>query len=224
MSLSAFLGSLDFFLEENDAVTRMFHKGISGPAYWIAKHTFGLVHHAILCLSFTMFFLYFLPAKGNFGLHYANFMMVQFICAEIGFAFAIITPIYRVAMVIGGFIIQVSLMFSGSNPTLTKLKQNAGQWFFTETGFAAWSLENYYITEITNYNETNCDIQQSLNFWGYDTGDYSKNMVGFWTVFDVFLDYFECDVVGLGRVVFWSSCVFFDSTIWKIEWSHGRVL
>src|SRR3712207_7199550 len=55
-TLSLHRRSSDLFLEENEAVVRMFHKGISGPAYWIAKHSFGMVYHLLLCLSFTMFY------------------------------------------------------------------------------------------------------------------------------------------------------------------------
>eukprot|EP01119_Soliformovum_irregulare_P018968 TRINITY_DN5922_c0_g1_i1.p1 TRINITY_DN5922_c0_g1~~TRINITY_DN5922_c0_g1_i1.p1 ORF type:complete len:966 (-),score=184.84 TRINITY_DN5922_c0_g1_i1:909-3488(-) len=178
VSLCAVASSLRVFGSEKANFKRESASGASTEAYYFGK-TLG--HLPVIFVAPFLFLLPFYsmaPVVGSFGIHYIIIVMCYFSSAGIAYVVSIVIKPTS-SQLVAILVILSSMTFSGANPTLTQLKENALIPKVSDTSllfypsyvsFIRWTQELYYLVEIEAIGPLG---YQNMNVvFGYFIGDW----------------------------------------------------
>mmetsp|Transcript_26637 Transcript_26637/g.37500 ORF Transcript_26637/g.37500 Transcript_26637/m.37500 type:complete len:718 (-) Transcript_26637:201-2354(-) len=186
VSFQGFLSGITTYISERQAVRRDFLWGCSVFAYWLAKSLEAAFFQAFASIVFLLPIYWMLPLSGNFGDHFLLMWTVSVICNNIAAIISNILPAQwsnSTAIIFGGFIINLSVLFSGASPNLVKLHDSKKD-YIVDQSYMRWAMDLFWGIEKPN-TESAVGYDAGQQEWPQLLGILGASYVVSWLVFQV---------------------------------------
>ena len=171
-------GSLRVYGSERVQFWRESSAGTSTLAYFIALQVAHLPSILIAPVFYVLCFYQLVGPLAPLLSYYTLALCVYWCAAGLGYLVSVVAP-PKQAQLAGVLAVLVSMMFSGTTPMLSVLKEILGGLLYWPTyiSFVRWSTEWFVINELQHYTQI-YDVQPGLALYSYSFDDFAPCIIG----------------------------------------------